>query len=366
MSAARIAPGGRGDVGLFTWAFSRVAGRVGRTTPPNLFLTLGRHRKLFRRWLWFAGALMPGGKLPRRDTELVILRVAHLRACQYEREHHERLGRRAGLDHADLARVAEGPDADGWSPREHALLTTVDRLHRDGDLDDAAWSSLRGHLDERRGHRAVHARRPLRDARDRDRRAANRTRPPASAETRMTPRPAPAQLPRGRHGLSRKQVVESQRGRMLRAMADAMAEKGYANTSVADVIARAGVSRETFYEQFGSKQDCFLAAFDAAGEILLGRVTGAAPDEGTPADRFEQVLGVYLETLASEPAYARLFLVEAHAAGPEAIRRRVGHPGPLHGGADRAVRSARSPRAPRLRAARLRARVHRDLPPRRR
>lgn len=139
----------------------------------------------------------------------------------------------------------------------------------------------------------------------------------------MTPRPAPAQLPRGRHGLSRKQVVESQRGRMLRAMADAMAEKGYANTSVADVIARAGVSRETFYEQFGSKQDCFLAAFDAAGEILLGRVTGAAPDEGTPADRFEQVLGVYLETLASEPAYARLFLVEAHAAGPEAIRRRV-------------------------------------------
>lgn len=148
MSAARIAPGGRGDVGLFTWAFSRVAGRVSRTTPPNLFLTLGRNRKLFRRWLWFAGALMPGGKLPRRDTELVILRVAHLRSCRYEREHHERLGRRAGLDGADLARVAEGPDADGWSPRERALLTAVERLHRDGDLDDATWSSMRGHLDE--------------------------------------------------------------------------------------------------------------------------------------------------------------------------------------------------------------------------
>jgi len=149
MSAARVAPGGRGDIGLFTWALSRVAGRAMGTAPPNLFLTLGRHRKLFRRWLWFAGALMPGGKLPRRETELVILRVAHLRSCEYEHEHHVRLGRRAGLGDADFDRVVEGPDADGWSPRERALLTAVDRLHHDGDLDDATWGFLREHLDER-------------------------------------------------------------------------------------------------------------------------------------------------------------------------------------------------------------------------
>ena len=136
-------------MGLFTWVLSRVGGRVARTGPLNLFLTLGRHRKLFRRWLLFAGALMPGGSLPRREAELVILRVAHLRSSRYELGHHTRLGRRAGLDDADLERVAAGSGAPGWPPRERALLAAVEALHRDGDLDDATWSELRRHLDDR-------------------------------------------------------------------------------------------------------------------------------------------------------------------------------------------------------------------------
>lgn len=148
-TAPRIAPGGRRDVGLLTWAFSRVSGLVTRTPPPNLFLTLGRHRRLFHGWLWFAGRLMPGGTLPRRETELVILRVAHLRACAYEFDHHVRLGRRAGVDDRDVARVITGPDADGWSARERTVLRAVDALHRDGDLDDPTWSALREHLDDR-------------------------------------------------------------------------------------------------------------------------------------------------------------------------------------------------------------------------
>ena len=78
-AAPRIPPGTRRDVGPFAWIFARIAGRVSGTNPPNLFLTLGRHPKLFRGWLRFAGRLMPGGVLPRRETELVILRVAHLR-----------------------------------------------------------------------------------------------------------------------------------------------------------------------------------------------------------------------------------------------------------------------------------------------
>ena len=56
---------------------------------------------------------MPGGELPRRDTELVILRVAANCACAYEQRHHEHLARRAGLTAAEFARVAEGPDAPG-------------------------------------------------------------------------------------------------------------------------------------------------------------------------------------------------------------------------------------------------------------
>lgn len=109
---------------------------------------------------------------------------------------------------------------------------------------------------------------------------------------------------------------------MLRALAEAMAEKGYAKTSVADVLARAGVSRETFYEQFASKEDCFLDAFDAAGALLLGRLAGD-PATGPPIERFDRMVAKYLDALAGEPAYARIFLVEAHAAGPEAMRRRA-------------------------------------------
>ena len=73
----RVAPGTRRQLGLVNNAIARLAGRATGGAPPNIFTTLGRHRRLFRRWLWFAGALMPGGRLPRVETELVILRVAH-------------------------------------------------------------------------------------------------------------------------------------------------------------------------------------------------------------------------------------------------------------------------------------------------
>jgi len=131
------------------WVFAALAGRVTGTRPPNLFLTLGRHKPLFWGWLLFAGRLMPGGRLRRRESELCILRVAHLRECRYEFEHHVRLGRRAGVTEADVERLVAGPDAPGWSAREAAMLAAVDELHARGDLDDATWSRLRTHLDER-------------------------------------------------------------------------------------------------------------------------------------------------------------------------------------------------------------------------
>ena len=125
-----------------------MAGRVTGTKPPNLFLTLARNRSLFWGWLLFAGRLMPGGKLRRRESELVILRVAHLRDCRYEWEHHIRLGRRAGVKRADVERVSAGPDAEGWSAREAALLAAADELHRHSDLGDAAWGALRAQVSE--------------------------------------------------------------------------------------------------------------------------------------------------------------------------------------------------------------------------
>lgn len=145
----RIQPGGVRDIGLLGWVVSEVSGRFNGTMPPNLFLTLGRHRPLFRGWLRFAGRLMPGGKLPRRETELVILRVAHLRSCAYEFDHHVHLGRRAGITASDVERLVEGPTAPGWAPREKAILAAVDVLHLHQDLDDDTWQGLRAALSER-------------------------------------------------------------------------------------------------------------------------------------------------------------------------------------------------------------------------
>jgi alkylhydroperoxidase family enzyme len=149
MTSPRIRPGTRSEIGWINWTIASIAGRVAGTTPPNLFLTLGRHRKLFRGWLRFAGRLMPRGTLPRNETELVILRVAHLCGSRYEFEHHVRLGRRAGLSDEDFEAITHPVAESGWSARQTAILTTVDRLVSDRDLDDDAWAELRAHLDER-------------------------------------------------------------------------------------------------------------------------------------------------------------------------------------------------------------------------
>ncbi|NBE56452.1 TetR family transcriptional regulator [Streptomyces sp. YC537] len=135
-------------------------------------------------------------------------------------------------------------------------------------------------------------------------------------------------LPSGRHRLAREQVVASQRVRMLKAMAEAMQEKGYIGTPVAEIIRRAGVSRETFYQQFRSKQDCFIQALDSAADVLAAlmevpeRSRRSGAGAGEPAVAFRALLHIYLRTLAERPALARLFLVEIYAVGPEAIGRR--------------------------------------------
>jgi alkylhydroperoxidase family enzyme len=144
----RIAPGSRGQLGLLNAGIARIAGFATRGKPPHIFTTLGRHRGLFRRWLWFAGALMPGGKLPRRDTELVILRVAHNAGSEYEWSQHERIGARAGLREEEISRVRIGPDAPGWSEHEELLLRAADEMHGKGRIEDELWVRLATHFDE--------------------------------------------------------------------------------------------------------------------------------------------------------------------------------------------------------------------------
>ena len=146
----RVPPASARELGLVNAAIAWASGRAAGGRPLNLFTTLGRARGLFRGWLHFASRLMPFGRLARRDTELVILRVAHLRACEYERRHHLQIGRRAGLTDADFARVTEGPQAAGWSDRERAILQAVDELDAARSISDPTWEALRAQLDARR------------------------------------------------------------------------------------------------------------------------------------------------------------------------------------------------------------------------
>jgi len=148
----RLDRGGLRDVGPFVWAFSRLAGRVAGTEPPGVFLTLGRHRRLFWGWLHFAGRLMPGGRLPRRETELVILRVAARAGSDYEWGQHAALGAKAGLTEAQLAALGDvtGETAYDWDARDRMLVRVTDELLETNDLSDATWQLVRDHLDERR------------------------------------------------------------------------------------------------------------------------------------------------------------------------------------------------------------------------
>lgn len=144
MNPPRIAPGTRREIGFIADAITRVLGLATGSTPPNLFTTLARNRKLFRTWLRFAGGLMPGGSLPRRETELVIVRVAERMGCAYEAEHHDRLAREAGLtaDELDQARNLDHVSLEHWSASEAGVLRAVDEFGTDGVISPATWDVL--------------------------------------------------------------------------------------------------------------------------------------------------------------------------------------------------------------------------------
>lgn len=123
-------------------------------------------------------------------------------------------------------------------------------------------------------------------------------------------------------GEGREQVSEIQRARLLSGMVDVVAELGVANASVAHVVARSGVSRRTFYEFFGDRQDCFLAAFDEAAERASGYMTAAYNPDAAWPDRIRDCLVALLELFDDQPEIACLLVVESLAAGPRVRERR--------------------------------------------
>lgn len=130
-----------------------------------------------------------------------------------------------------------------------------------------------------------------------------------------------SKLPRGRHGLSRQFVANNQRERILRAMAEAVADRGYGQATVAHVIGAAGVSRKTFYENFKCKEDCFLTSYDALIDHLSAIAVDAYTATENWTDGIREALGATLGALSDDGVLARVVLVEVLAAGPRALER---------------------------------------------
>jgi len=145
----RIPPGDRGQLGLLGWLFCKLSARVWGVPQLHLFTVLGRHRRLFWSWMPFNGTLLYRGRLPKRDTEMVILRVGHLRACPYELQQHRRLALRRGVDAGAQAAIVAWPGGVELSPRHRALLAGVDELIGTRTMSDETWRTLAGHLDRR-------------------------------------------------------------------------------------------------------------------------------------------------------------------------------------------------------------------------
>jgi AcrR family transcriptional regulator len=116
-------------------------------------------------------------------------------------------------------------------------------------------------------------------------------------------------------------VARHQRVRIIAALAEESSEEGYQQVTVADIVSRAGIARNTFYENFRSKEDCFLATQEYAMTAALERVVAAAGELGNWADRVSAGLTAFLEYVVEEPALARTCMVEALSAGPAAVER---------------------------------------------
>lgn len=129
-------------------------------------------------------------------------------------------------------------------------------------------------------------------------------------------------LPRGRHRLTRGEVVENQRRRLIGAVPGAVQEKGFVGLTVEDISARAGVSRRTFYENFRDVEDCFAASYRQHAQELLAVVGGAAAAAGDSQQRARLALLAMLRYLAQRPDLAHMAVIEVLAAGPAVLVER--------------------------------------------
>ncbi len=128
-------------------------------------------------------------------------------------------------------------------------------------------------------------------------------------------------LPRGPQALPREEVVADQRRRLFDAMIELLNERGFAGVRISELVARAGISRRSFYEHFHNKEECLLAAFDASAERLERRMIEAYDPKVDTQGQIEAIVGALFSATAERPAAARLVCVDISAVGVDGVAR---------------------------------------------
>jgi AhpD family alkylhydroperoxidase len=149
VSSPRVPSGDRRQLGVLGWLFCTLSARLWRVPELHLFTVLAQHRRLFWSWAPFNGMLLYRGRLPKRDTEVVILRVGHVRDCAYELQQHRRIALRRGVDAATQSEIFAWPDTAALVPRHRAMVAGVDELLATRTMSDDGWRLLADHLDRR-------------------------------------------------------------------------------------------------------------------------------------------------------------------------------------------------------------------------
>jgi AcrR family transcriptional regulator len=129
---------------------------------------------------------------------------------------------------------------------------------------------------------------------------------------------------RGRHAPPPEVRLPLQRDRLLRAAAAEFAQRGYAAASSESISRRAGMSKATFYEHYANKQECIIALFDNAAEVVARAMAEAARSAGRAdaPQRMKAATRAFLTSLAQHPEFAQTLLVEIIGVGPSALHRR--------------------------------------------
>lgn len=146
----RIPPGGFRELGPFSWVATKIMARGIRAPRFALFDVIGQHPLMLLSYIPYAAFLLLFGKLSPKDREVVILRVGHLRSCEYELQQHRRLARTRGLDDATQAAIFEGPDADGLTDRQRVLVTATDEFVMTRSMSPETWTAFSAHYDRKR------------------------------------------------------------------------------------------------------------------------------------------------------------------------------------------------------------------------